>query len=99
MAETVIDGVDDLYGRLVSHTLDPMKHAPFMGFFIKARTLNDPNECSCKKGKKSKDEVHRLYLEVPLRIRNEPHLSMAKSLLGGDVLIFRSNGVEFSRIG
>lgn len=99
MVEVVFESPDDLYTKLVSVNPDPAKHGPLANFYAKAKVLHDPNVCSCKKGRKAKDEVLRAYMSLPVQIRPEPNLSMAKALLGAEVLVFRTNGMEFSRIG
>jgi hypothetical protein len=99
MSEIVIEGVDDLYGRLLSSTLNPSLHGPLVAFQTKARYMKDPNVCSCKKGKKAQEDLVRLYVSLPSQIRNEPYLSEVKILLGGETIVFRSNGAEFARIG
>lgn len=98
MAEIVFEGPDDLYAKLVSVNPDPAKHGPIANFYAKARVLHDPSVCSCKKGRKAKDEVLRAYMSLPVQIRPEPTLSMVRSLLGAEVFVFKTNGMEFSRI-
>lgn len=94
MSETIIDGPQELYLRIK----DKPDLGPFAAFYTKAHMLNDPNTCSCKKGKNAKQELLRLYTMIPPQIRHEPNLSIARRLLGDGVIIFKMDGIEMSRI-
>jgi hypothetical protein len=100
VSEVVIEGIDDLYRKLSSSgvMLDPIKHGALASFYAKAKMLNDPNVCSCKKGKKVQEETLRVYMSLPVQLRNEPFLTTTKQVLGESVIIFKANGVEFSRL-
>lgn len=98
MNDIIIEGIDDLYSKLLAVGCGN-EYGPITSFFVKARTMKDPNTCSCKKGKKAQDELLRMYMNLPSQIRSEPNLGNAKKLLGGSVLIFKISGTEFARIG
>lgn len=98
MSEIVIDGVDDLYAKLIGKVIDPVIHGPLAAFHAKMSILKDPNACGCKKGKAAQDAVQAMYMSMPAVIRMEPLRSAAAELLGQGPLVFKVNGNEFARV-
>jgi hypothetical protein len=98
MSEITFEGVDDLYNRMVGKPVDPVRHGTLAAFHSKMSMIKDPNVCGCKKGKAAQEAVLKMYMSLPATLRMEPLRSAAKELLGEGTLVFKVNGVEFSRL-
>jgi hypothetical protein len=98
MSEIIIRGEQHLYALLKGKGIDPNLHGPLAILYVKLQALNDPNTCSCKKGKAKRDEATSIYMGLPASIQNEPLRSAVRDLLGEGTLVFKSNDVEFARI-
>lgn len=98
MTDIVLEGVDDLYNRIVGKPVDAVRHGPLAAFYSRMSILRDPNACSCKKGKAAQDNIMRMYMSMPVAIRVEPLRSAARELLGEGTIVFKVNGIEFARL-
>lgn len=99
MSDIVLEGVDDLYTKIIGKSIDPVRHGPLAAFHAKMSILKDPGVCACKKGKKAHEEVLKMYMSLPAVIRMEPIRSAAKELLGEGTIVFKVNGIEFAKVG
>ena len=98
MTEIIIEGVDDLYTKMLGKVVDHVKHGTLAAFHAKMSILKDPNACSCKKGKGAQEAVLKMYMSMPPTIRMEPMRSAARELIGQGTLVFKVNGIEFARV-
>jgi hypothetical protein len=96
--DIVIENPEELYRLLLPYqmkvTVD--KVGPMALFFAGMKEFNDPNVCSCKKGKNRKQSLDAVYVSLPSTMKDE-HKSYLYNLFGG-AMVLKKEGVLLGRL-
>ena len=96
--DIVVENAEELFRIMLPHQanvkVENVGHAAL--FFAGMKEFNDPNVCSCKKGKNRKQSLDALYVSLPFTMKTEQK-SYLSNLFGGSLVIMRE-GVVVGRL-